>query len=324
MELVSNHIAMSKLHARWFRNYMQTPRCLLLIQGDLDVQVELMGGSLTVTSEENVGSTFTFKLPIQVARERSVSTGQLSDEVYNIMTNEARLDSAAESLASTKEVGYFHFTSKVTPISQPQSLTLSSRSSSTLMANSITSSSAASNSEEYVNKVTSPCQPSGRTNNSLKETEKVVSSQTARSLGSFQDSSPEFMDVDSLASDRNSSGHLKVTQRGQVPIWSFPKARSSTGWGPTRKGRKSHERRAPSIPPAPSSSTATAPTTERPQRPSRILLAEDNKVNVMVAQSMLKRLGHKLEVASNGADALQALQQKSYDLILMVCIQLMS
>lgn len=312
---------------------MQAPRCLLLIQDGLDIQVELMGGSLTVTSDENVGSTFTFKLPIQVAREQSLSTGQLSEEVYNIMTKEATLDGAAENLASTKEVGYFHFTSKVTPISQPQSLTLSSRSSSTLMANSITSSSAASNSEEYFSKATSPCQPSTPTSNRLKEAKRVVSSKIASSLGSFQDSSPELMEVDSLASDSSgyipglsmpqcqSPGQSKVTQRGQVPSWSFPKARSSTGLGPTRKGRKSQERRAPSVPPAPSSSTATATTTERPQRPSRILLAEDNKVNVMVAQSMLKRLGHKLEVASNGADALQALQQKSYDLILMVCIQ---
>jgi len=56
------------------------------------------------------------------------------------------------------------------------------------------------------------------------------------------------------------------------------------------------------------------------QRPARILLVEDNKVNVMVAQSMLMKLGHTLEVANNGADAIQALQQNSYDLILMVVV----
>jgi PleD family two-component response regulator len=55
-------------------------------------------------------------------------------------------------------------------------------------------------------------------------------------------------------------------------------------------------------------------------KPSRILLAEDNKVNVMVAQSMLTKLGHVLEVANNGADAIQALQRNSYDLILMVSL----
>jgi CheY-like chemotaxis protein len=47
-------------------------------------------------------------------------------------------------------------------------------------------------------------------------------------------------------------------------------------------------------------------------------------VNVMVAQSMLMKLGHTLEVANNGADAIQALQQNSYDLILMdVCMPVM-
>jgi CheY-like chemotaxis protein len=48
------------------------------------------------------------------------------------------------------------------------------------------------------------------------------------------------------------------------------------------------------------------------------LLAEDNKVNIMVAQSMLKRLGYSLEVVGNGADVIQALKQSTYDLILMV------
>jgi CheY-like chemotaxis protein len=43
-------------------------------------------------------------------------------------------------------------------------------------------------------------------------------------------------------------------------------------------------------------------------------------VNVMVAQSMLTKLGHVLEVANNGADAIQALQRNSYDLILMVSL----
>jgi CheY-like chemotaxis protein len=60
------------------------------------------------------------------------------------------------------------------------------------------------------------------------------------------------------------------------------------------------------------------------QRRSRILLAEDNKVNVMVAQSMMQRLGHKLEVVNNGAEAIAAVQRNSYDVILMdVCMPVM-
>lgn len=58
----------------------------------------------------------------------------------------------------------------------------------------------------------------------------------------------------------------------------------------------------------------------QPHKQSRILLAEDNKVNVMVAQSMMQRLGHKLEVVSNGAEAIEAVKRNTYDVILMVSV----
>lgn len=48
-----------------------------------------------------------------------------------------------------------------------------------------------------------------------------------------------------------------------------------------------------------------------------ILLAEDNPVNQRIAQKMLKRLGYPVDVAANGLEALQALKQKSYSIILM-------
>ncbi len=49
----------------------------------------------------------------------------------------------------------------------------------------------------------------------------------------------------------------------------------------------------------------------------RILLAEDNQVNRKVALSMLRRLGYKADVASNGFEVLEALEQQQYDVILM-------
>ncbi len=52
-------------------------------------------------------------------------------------------------------------------------------------------------------------------------------------------------------------------------------------------------------------------------QPLRILLAEDNPVNRKVFQSMLKRLGYPVDVASNGLEALQALERQSYNIILM-------
>lgn len=48
-----------------------------------------------------------------------------------------------------------------------------------------------------------------------------------------------------------------------------------------------------------------------------VLLAEDNVVNQKVALSMLKRLGYEADLASNGLEVLEAVERKSYDVILM-------
>lgn len=60
------------------------------------------------------------------------------------------------------------------------------------------------------------------------------------------------------------------------------------------------------------------------RRKPRLLLAEDNKVNVMVALSMLKRLGLEADVAYHGMEAIQAIKSKQYDLVLMdICMPIM-
>jgi CheY-like chemotaxis protein/HPt (histidine-containing phosphotransfer) domain-containing protein len=51
--------------------------------------------------------------------------------------------------------------------------------------------------------------------------------------------------------------------------------------------------------------------------PLRILLAEDNVVNQRVALGMLGRLGYGADLATNGHEVLRALEQSSYDLVLM-------
>ncbi|HQQ02455.1 MAG TPA: response regulator [Bacteroidales bacterium] len=52
-------------------------------------------------------------------------------------------------------------------------------------------------------------------------------------------------------------------------------------------------------------------------RELRILLAEDNLINQKVAQTTLQKLGHKVDVASNGQIALKCFQENEYDLIFM-------
>ncbi|WP_299041795.1 response regulator [uncultured Thermosynechococcus sp.] len=51
--------------------------------------------------------------------------------------------------------------------------------------------------------------------------------------------------------------------------------------------------------------------------PLRILVAEDNKVNQMVALRILEKLGYRGDVAANGLEVLEAVQRQPYDVILM-------
>jgi CheY-like chemotaxis protein/HPt (histidine-containing phosphotransfer) domain-containing protein len=51
--------------------------------------------------------------------------------------------------------------------------------------------------------------------------------------------------------------------------------------------------------------------------PLRILVAEDNAVNQQLALLLLKKIGYRADVATNGFEALHALQRERYDVVLM-------
>jgi CheY-like chemotaxis protein len=53
------------------------------------------------------------------------------------------------------------------------------------------------------------------------------------------------------------------------------------------------------------------------QLPLRILLAEDNAVNQMLALKLLAKMGYDADVSENGLEAIQALERQAYDVILM-------
>ncbi len=57
----------------------------------------------------------------------------------------------------------------------------------------------------------------------------------------------------------------------------------------------------------------------RQQDAISILLAEDNPVNQRVAQAILKKLGHRCDVARNGREAVEAVKKTYYDLVFMDC-----
>ena len=53
------------------------------------------------------------------------------------------------------------------------------------------------------------------------------------------------------------------------------------------------------------------------RRGSRILLVEDNDINQLVAEELLKAGGYSVDIANNGEEAVQKVEQEQYDLVLM-------
>jgi CheY-like chemotaxis protein len=64
---------------------------------------------------------------------------------------------------------------------------------------------------------------------------------------------------------------------------------------------------------------AGLPTVEPPRKGARVLLAEDNRINQMVALGLLQNLGYLATLANNGREVLDMLQREHYDIILMDC-----
>src|SRR2546427_5584194 len=61
----------------------------------------------------------------------------------------------------------------------------------------------------------------------------------------------------------------------------------------------------------------TRHTIAESRRSVRVLLAEDNPVNQQVAVAMLVKRGHEVHVVGNGREAVEAIAQREYDVVLM-------
>ncbi|MCP3914608.1 MAG: response regulator [bacterium] len=65
--------------------------------------------------------------------------------------------------------------------------------------------------------------------------------------------------------------------------------------------------------------TEHSPASIKVRCAARILLVEDNPVNQRVGKLLLKKGGYSCDLASNGVEALEALERVAYDIVLMDC-----
>jgi PAS domain S-box-containing protein len=71
-------------------------------------------------------------------------------------------------------------------------------------------------------------------------------------------------------------------------------------------------------PPVPSAAPAAA-STKISSGDCRVLLAEDNEINQRITLRLLQKLGYAADAVVNGKDAVDALEKRNYDLVLMDC-----
>jgi CheY-like chemotaxis protein len=85
----------------------------------------------------------------------------------------------------------------------------------------------------------------------------------------------------------------------------------------TEVGKGSRFAFALSLPIVNAASVDASEWSKNAQQGSRILLAEDNSVNVIVATTLLESLGCEVSVAWNGQEAIEMYRRGNYDIILM-------
>jgi len=99
---------------------------------------------------------------------------------------------------------------------------------------------------------------------------------------------------------------------GEMSIQSTPGAGTTIRFHVRAEPAEAH-------PSSPQTRAARFPGSARqtPDHPMRILVVEDNVVNLTVAKRFIERIGHQAATAENGQDALDMLSEAHYDLILM-------
>ncbi|CAH8281781.1 unnamed protein product [Eruca vesicaria subsp. sativa] len=235
--------------------------------------VELMGGQLTVTSQVNAGSTFTFILPYKVATSDDHSDDQ--EEFSDMVDHQPEPDDTTE--------GYFQFKPLLGSIY--------------------------SNGGPVIG------------NNFLPH--KVMLTSPVRIINGFG------------AEPSNNTGQSETVQVGNGGYMDETRQNcpeSGHEYGNGNGGCSSKESESCSSSQASSEggvlemeSEITVSSSKEEEKTEtskpKILLVEDNKINIMVAKSMMKQLGYTMDIANNGVEAINAVKESSFDLVLMdVCM----
>lgn len=263
-----------------------------------------MGGRLTVSSREHFGSTFTFILPYKVSNESDSSDDP--DELSDIANHDAASDDATE--------GYFEFQPRTLgslfnsngSSRTPQLLPLkigftSSHKLNGLPANSYAFPSSNCIPIETVSVEKTSSEPEASVSHNLNPDKEngVCGDKKCQDDTKEQLKNPGT-DPPTYHAEASNSQSLDVS-----PSTSEPQ-------GTCQRQDKSYVST-----PEPISRNVSVEVPSSALEP-KILLVEDNKINVMVTQSMMKQLGHSIDVVNNGIEAVKAVRRRSYSLVLMV------
>ncbi|RZC73722.1 hypothetical protein C5167_049199 [Papaver somniferum] len=261
--------------------------------------VELMGGHLTVTSTVNSGSTFTFLLPYKVSPER-----EPSDDFEDMDGHE--VVSLCDGNTDEIDSGVYLFESR----------TLSSLFSSDGSSSRTSKSSTNKLGYNSMNKLNKFSQDTFAFNSKYNCTSRGVAS--LEDASSATDAARPFsqpgtsLEQDRNGSHRSDSSHNESNSL-QQQNYATESPRSERKWVETDKIMQDTDQRQDHDGGKCNGSAELNKTNWKP----KILLAEDSKINVLVANKMMKQLGHTLDIVNNGAEAIRAVQNHRYDLVLM-------
>ncbi|KAF5726293.1 Histidine kinase cytokinin receptor isoform 2 [Tripterygium wilfordii] len=268
--------------------------------------VELMGGRLTVSSQVNRGSTFTFVLPYKVSP--ICDTSNDPDELSDMADHDAITEDVTE--------GFFQF--------QPHTLgTLFSSNGSTRNKKLLPQTLNGFSEDSY-------SFPSNnvRPNETLSVEDACSTVEVAETLskpGSSLSQSPDSDDTNAVCSKKQCQDGRNDCFRNHITdSTSHSEAsRQEEATAKKSKHKGSCQRRERYITSTQFTSGSTVVARKAQPKP-KILLVEDNKINIMVTQTMMKQLGHTMDVVNDGVEAVRAVHCRSYELILMdVCMPVM-